>query len=75
MCNCISDIESKILEHEKNAGYKKPAVAAKLTDKTWSNKTISTVEITLDGQKKPITSKMEHSFCPFCGEGYEEAND
>ena len=78
MCKCIQEIENRILEDEKSGEYKNPAVAVRLADRvwgnvatrSWGNKTISIVEITLENGSKELTSKVEHNFCPFCGENY-----
>ena len=72
-CGCIKRLETEMKEaFTKDQRFLKPIKSVsiesalmfgeQLTQKTYSN-----VDIELEGQKKIITQKITHSFCPFCG--------
>lgn len=81
MCNCVKDIEVRMLENFKSSDrYKKPVQAVSINDVGFPivdgkllMLTCSTLEVTIDGQKKKEKVNMFHSYCPFCGLKYEEA--
>ncbi len=81
MCNCVTDIEKKLLDRAKEPGcYKKPvervsmrSVGFPIIDGKLLMKTCSDIEITLEGQKKKETTKLFHNYCPFCGVKYDAA--
>jgi hypothetical protein len=78
MCNCIKDIEKKMIGREVGNGTKKKKVI-KATFVSggfiFGNKpafqSSSIIECELEGQKKPYEQQMLHTFCPFCGKKYE----
>lgn len=79
MCNCIKELEEKILNHvTENKLYKKPVKKVKMKGQIFSLgdsltiKTTSDFEIKLEGQKKKPSMSVAHAFCAFCGERKEE---
>jgi NMD protein affecting ribosome stability and mRNA decay len=77
-CNCIQEVENKALEIYKNKNrYKKPVVSAEFADialvfgkqnrTELITKTVSHIELTLEGQKKKERVNIIHTFCPMCG--------
>jgi hypothetical protein len=66
----------------KDKKFKKPikrvsmrGVAIQVTkEMNLKTRTLNTMEIELDGQKKPVTMNMFHSYCPFCGTKIEQNN-
>ena len=81
MCECVKELEAKLLENiSATKRYKKPVkgvslngvgfpiVGGKLMVRTYSD-----VMVTLDGQKKEERVTMFHTYCPFCGTKYESA--
>jgi thiol-disulfide isomerase/thioredoxin len=76
MCTCIKDIEKerkKILEYIQKKKANAKIISTQLhptllllSGKT-DRKTYSILEVTIEGQKKPIEVNFYHSFCPFCG--------
>lgn len=79
MCECVKDIEAKVLESlTTTARYKKPVQGVSLTGVGFPivggkmlMRTCSDIAVTLDGQKKVEKMAMFHTFCPFCGTKYE----
>lgn len=80
MCDCVNDIEARLLENVKASGrHKKPVLSVSLKGVGFpivrgelQVRTCSTIEVTLDGQKKKDEVSLFHVFCPFCGEKYGE---
>jgi hypothetical protein len=77
MCNCIRDLEKKMIGREAGRGTtKRKVVKAELVSgglifgANPAFRTSSIVECTLEGQKKPYEQNILHTFCPFCGEKY-----
>ena len=75
MCNCIKEIEVRVLNHLRNKNeYKKPIESVRmegmgfLMGDSISMNTKTNFIITLTGQKKKHTVPVFHSYCPFCGE-------
>lgn len=71
-CNCIKDIESKVLEQYPWHNKKKVEKARMETsfgihEGEMICITRTNVNLTLAGQKKEIPVAVTHSFCPFCG--------
>jgi hypothetical protein len=72
MCKCIRDITNKMVGRQINNKTVKKAemvTAAILIDAN-SLQTVSTIECSLEGQKKPHKKMLIHKYCPFCGEEY-----
>lgn len=72
MCECIKELQQN-LEGKEIKGKK--VVSAKLVTAaimfdTFDTRTISEVEITLEGQKKKTIQNIVNSYCPFCGRKY-----
>jgi hypothetical protein len=76
MCECIKELEAKVMEHalSKNL-FKKKILKVSLDGKVFSlsddglsNKVVSRFEVTLEGQKKKALISCANSFCQFCGE-------
>jgi len=70
-CNCIKEIESKILE--KHPTWNGKNVTDVSMDKIFTFnptdvRTSTNVVIEVEGQKKKYDVGMTHTFCPFCGE-------
>ena len=70
-CECITNIEQRLKECE---GFKKPIEKVEMVDVSFTfegdgidTRTMTHIEITLEGQKKKHTTNMLHNFCPFCG--------
>lgn len=71
-CNCIKEIENKILEaHPQWSGKK--VVSVKM-DKIFTFspfqpniRTSTNIVIEVEGQKKKYNVEMTHTYCPFCG--------
>lgn len=80
-CNCLTEINGKLLEHMKQPGrFKKTVrgieikgVTIQLTGDSLITRTYSDVEVELDGQKKKEHSPLIHTFCPFCGKKQDGA--
>lgn len=79
MCNCVSDIEKKMLSRTVGIGTKhKKVVKATLVSggllfgASPSFRTSSIIECELEGQKKPYEQSIIHGWCPFCGIKYPE---
>lgn len=75
VCNCITEVEARVLKHAKEQGMK--ATKASLKEVGFffsppSTKTLSHIELTIDGKKRPSVLNMVHSFCPFCGKLYQQ---
>lgn len=69
-CNCIKEIEAKIIEAHPVYNNKK-VVDVKM-DKIFTFnptdiRTTTNVMIEVEGQKKKYDVGMTHTFCPFCG--------
>ena len=79
MCNCIKNLEKKMIGREVGNGTKKRKVekatfisGAIVFGKSPAFRTSSVLECTLEGQKKPYEQNVIHAFCPFCGEEYPD---
>lgn len=77
MCNCIKDIEKKMVGREAGRSTtKRKVVKASFVSgglifgSKPGFRTSSIVECTLEGQKTPFEQNIIHSFCPFCGKKY-----
>jgi hypothetical protein len=75
MCNCIKELEKRLLEKViKDKTYKKPVerVKAKGTCFSLSDNfkpiVMTEFEVTLKGQIKKPTIDVKNSHCQFCGE-------
>jgi hypothetical protein len=83
MCECASEIEQKLKSHlEENSHFKKPIKSVTLQGKTLSisdntlgSCVVSNFDIELEGQKKIVVMPVKQSFCPFCGDSSNPAED
>jgi hypothetical protein len=69
-CNCINELEKKILEAHPE--YKGKKVTHVNMDKIFTLnptgiRTSTNVSIEVEGQKKKYNVGMAHTYCPFCG--------
>ena len=73
-CKCISKIPAEVLGLKKKEGVKATAADLKGTAFFFTGgiQTISKIELTVEGKKRPVEINMSHSFCPFCGVAYEK---
>jgi len=79
MCNCIAEIEDKILDLAKNdKKYKKPVLRVEMEGKMITLGDVSIIKIAtsfkieLEGQKKRPVMLVENLFCQFCGDKLED---
>jgi len=76
-CNCIKEIESKILEAHPSWNGKK-VIEAKLEKVFTFNptdiRTKTDIVIEVEGQKKKYEVGVTHLFCPFCGTKQSKEN-
>ena len=76
MCNCVEEIEEKVLARKaEDPRIKKPIERVRMRDQAirlgtagTGVDTFSIFELTLEGQKKKVPVTVIHSHCPFCGE-------
>lgn len=81
MCDCISDIERRIVAHVNEQGSKHPATKAEMReiifpitkDMSLHMLTAQRIDVYREGKKRPETTTINHNFCPFCGTKYETA--
>ncbi|MFC6924307.1 hypothetical protein [Microbulbifer taiwanensis] len=74
-CDCISEIEQRVTQKIKESGdFKKPVKGARmkelgfvLSGSTFTTRTVTNLEVELEGQKKKPLIPMTHNYCPFCG--------
>lgn len=71
MCKCISNLEKDLIgkEYHKKKIVKAELISASLFF-TGEVKTVSDLEIHIEGVKKTYKTKAIHEFCPFCGIKY-----
>ncbi len=77
MCNCIQELQKKVIGTDWKG---KKIVSAKFLSMafmgpTFSSKSTSELEATVDGMKKPQIIPIVHSFCPFCGKEYVDKKE
>lgn len=76
-CNCIEDLEQKILHKFNNDGQHKGKVKsarihqALLFGKQTIARTYCKVDLTIEGRKSKVQTDLIHSYCPFCGKKLE----
>lgn len=83
MCNCLNDIQEKIIQKysvwksKKVEDVKAPKVFYMIETET-ENKmvsgTASEFDLKLEGIKKEHPVQVRHTFCPFCGIKYDYGN-
>lgn len=76
MCDCIKEIEKKVLEKFPTHNGKKVEKAKMDTCFIFSEGKVTSgtktdVQLELVGQKKKIPVAINHSYCPFCGEEHK----
>lgn len=79
MCNCVKDLEKKMIGREVGSGTKKrKVISAEMVSGglifgyTPAFRTTSIIECKIEGQKKPYEQSIIHGFCPFCGKKYPD---
>lgn len=81
MCECVKEIEAKVLENVRTTPrHKKPVqgvslkgVGFPIVEGKILMRTCNDIELTLEGQKKVERMSVFHTYCPFCGAKYESA--
>ena len=69
-CNCIEDVEKKVLEtetYDKRKILSTQIIGCSYMMPTFEKVTNTEIELELEGLKKPKVVKIQHSYCPFCG--------
>lgn len=79
MCNCISDLEKRLLVHYPvHSGKKVSKVTANamyiVHDGKMTKSTYTEFDLQKEGIKKEVPIKINHNFCPFCGVEYPKPN-
>ena len=74
MCDCINNLEKQMVGREvKNKRVQKAVlISGAIMFDSFEKNTVSEMELTLDGQKRPYIQNVIHSFCPFCGLKYSK---
>jgi hypothetical protein len=71
MCNCIKEIETKILEaypvYNNKKVEKVEASGVFNLSKGFRKETTTNFMLVIENQKKEIPIQVSHTFCPFCG--------
>jgi hypothetical protein len=77
MCNCIKEIEDKMVGRDHKGKKIKEAqlISAAIMFGDFKTRTVSEMELTLEGQKKIAKQNIIHSYCPFCGKEYPKLKD
>lgn len=76
MCNCINEIQQKIVENKPEHNKKKvlkatanamfPISEGQMLEK----RTYTDFDLTLEGQIKEVPLLVNHTYCPWCGVKY-----
>jgi hypothetical protein len=70
MCNCIEEVQKKLLETGRNTMLDIPMSLSPSHDLSANRVTISTCKRDEKKREKPL--RMFASYCPFCGLPYED---
>lgn len=82
MCDCIRIIEEdekgggkKLIEDEEGLTLKKINLKEVIflhRGNRLVSRTGSSLEVEVEERKRPVKVSLAHTYCPFCGERYEE---